>query len=442
MHKHLQRTLQNHPLLKAAKRIWVGFSGGVDSAVLLHALATEASLKNKLQALHIHHGLSKNADQWLKHCEQFCQDHGVAIQCEKVQLNQQGSVEQQARFARYKVFEQYVQHDDILVLGHHQDDQVETFMMRLMRGSGLTGLTAMDDERALKSGMLLRPLLEFSREQIEGYARQQQLNWIEDESNLDTSIDRNWWRQTQLPALTKRYPQARQSILKTLSVLQDEHALLNELLQPIYEEVLECINDQQHLDIEKLKSQSPNLQSQLIRMWQETTSHYPLLADKQISQLLKDFLDSREDAEPLFEWGDSEGCSKNQIRRYKNLLYIMTALPESRDYCYELDLSDPIEQHIDLPYGRLVVQADNSEQSVKPGQYQLVAYDGTLKAKPAKRPSKTLKKWFQEEQIPPWLRAHWPVLMHSGEVAAIPGLFVCEGYQNSDTGLLIQVKFE
>lgn len=435
MHKHLQKTLQSFPLLKKAKRIWVGFSGGVDSSVLLHALASEPDLKNKIQALHIHHGLSQYADDWVKHCEQICADHDIHIQTERVQLKEKGSIEQQARDARYKAFEKYIQHDDVLVLGHHQDDQVETFMMRLMRGSGLTGLTAMEDERPLKSGTLIRPLLEFSREQIEGYARQQNLKWIEDDSNQDTSMDRNWWRQTQLPELEARYPQARQSIIKTLSVLQDELSLLNELLEPIYEEV---IDDKNRLDLHGLKNQAENLQMQMIRMWQEKTGHYPLLADKQIQQLLKDFLTSREDAEPLFEWSSTDGESTNQIRRHKNLLYIMAAVPEPRDYCFELDLTEPFEQIIDLPFGQLHIQANAKSLSMKPGQYQMVPYDGTLKAKPVKRPSKTLKKIFQEAAIPPWQRAHWPVIMHEGEVASIPDMFVCEGY-DTENGLTMHL---
>lgn len=440
MQAHLQKNLQTHSLLKSANRIWVGFSGGVDSSVLLHALASEPELKNKLQALHVHHGLSANADKWATQCSEFCHKLGVTLQVEHVSLSDKGSLEQQARTARYQVFETYIQHKDVLVLGHHQDDQVETFMMRLMRGSGLTGLTVMDDERVIKNGTLLRPLLEYSREQIEHYARQQNLSWIEDESNHDTALDRNWWRQVQLPAIEQRYPQARQSILKTVSVLQDELNVLNDLLQPIYDET---VDEQQRLNLNVLSGQADNLQSQMIRMWQEKTGHYPLLANKQIQQLVKDFIDSREDAEPLFEWANAEANSHNQIRRHKNLLHIMAALPEPRDYCYELDLTEPYEQIFALPYGELSVCALANEQKtgLKPGQYQLVPYDGTLKAKALKRPSKTLKKIFQESGVPPWLRAHWPVLLHQGEVAAVPNQFVCAGYEVK-TGLDIQVKFD
>lgn len=433
----IEKPLKRHPQLKQAKRIWIGFSGGVDSTVLLHALSHEPELKNKLNALHVHHGLSKNADQWVKHCQSICDEHSVPLQIEHVTIDRQGSLEQQARHARYGIFESYVQHDDVLVLGHHQDDQVETFMMRLMRGSGLTGLTSMEEERELASGILVRPLLDFSREQIEGYARQQKLEWIEDESNNDTSFDRNWWRQQQLPQLEKRYPQARQSILKTLSVLQDELTLLNELLLPIYDEVSDS---KQRLDLKVLQNQSPSLQTQMIRMWQEKTGHYPLLADKQIKQLLKDFLHSRDDAEPLFEWTDVNGNNKNQVRRFKNKLYIMEAVPTPRDYCFEVDLTEPTEQVINLMFGKLVVEARHPQTTIKPGQYQLIPYDSALKAKPEKRPSKTLKKWFQEENIPPWLRHHWPVLMHEGEVAAVPNIFVCEGYTSS-VGLTVSVHF-
>ena len=425
MQKHLQKTLQQYPQLQNAKRIWIGFSGGVDSSVLLHALASEPHLKPKLQALHIHHGLSQHADQWVQHCEQACTAHGVALHVERVDVSEQGSLEQQARAARYDVFESYVQHDDVLVLGHHQDDQVETFMMRLMRGSGLTGLTAMEDERPLKSGLLVRPLLSFSRQQIEGYAQQQGLNWVEDESNQDTSLDRNWWRNALLPALEARYPQARQSLLKTLTVLQDELALLQDLLQPVYQEV---VDEQGCLSLSALGEQAPSLQNQIVRMWQAQRGHYPLLNDVQIQQLLNDFLNSRDDAEPLFEWQSNEANNQSghQIRRYQDRLHIMAALPEPKPFCFELDLMEPFEQTIPLPFGVLSVVA--AKEGLKPNVYELINYNGALKAKPEKRPSKTLKKWFQELGVAPWLRPHWPVLMHQGEVAAIPGLFICEGY--------------
>ncbi len=166
------------------QRVFVAYSGGLDSSVLLHGVC-KLQLDVPLFAIHIHHGLSKHADDWLQHC----------------QANGNGQVsglEQAARLARYQVFEQHLKTGDVLLMAHHQDDQIETFMMRLMRGSGLTGLTAMEMSRSVGDGHLLRPLLNNSRQQIEEYAALNNVQHVEDDSNSNTNFDRNWWRHSLL----------------------------------------------------------------------------------------------------------------------------------------------------------------------------------------------------------------------------------------------------
>ena len=396
------------------KRILVGFSGGADSSVLLHGLV-QLKLSQPIIAIHVHHGLSNNANDWQALCQSQCNELGVQLISEHALVDRDtGSLEQAARFARYEVFEKYILTGDALLLGHHQDDQIETFMMRLMRGSGMTGLTAMESERTMGHGKLLRPLLAVSREQIEAYATHFQLPFVQDESNDDLAFDRNWWRHELLPALNERYTQANQSIVKTISILQTEHRLLNDLIDPIYQEV---VDQQGRLDSNKLGRQSWSIQCQLIRKWLEQHNRYPLLADKQIKVLLADVMNARIDAEPVFKWQD------NEVRRHNGKLYVMRTLPE-------VDTSAFV-QNFDganlpkLPAGQLTWQPG---LGLKPSEYQLALYQGGLKARPINRPNKALKKWFQEFDIPPWQRPFWPVLLKNGEVVAVPGLFVCQGY--------------
>ena len=395
------------------KRILVGFSGGMDSSVLLHALSN-LNLNVPIIAIHVHHGLSSNADQWQTLCENQCEQLGVQFVSERVDVSQEGSLEQAARLARYHVFKQYILAGDALLLGHHQDDQVETFMMRLMRGSGMTGLTAMEAERPIARGMLLRPLLSVSREQIESYAHHFDLPYIDDESNDDVSFDRNWWRHELLPLLNARYPQASQSVMKTISILQTEHQLLNDLIDPIYQQV---VDKQGRLDSNKLRRQTWSIQCQLIRKWLEQHERYPLLADKQIRVLLSEVMDARVDAEPVFRWQD------NEVRRHNGKLYVMPTLPDAPPTEYMRNFTG--DTLLDLPAGHLKWQPG---LGLKPSEYQLTLYQGSLKARPINRPNKALKKWFQEFDIPPWQRAFWPVLLKNGEVVAVPGLFVCQGY--------------
>ncbi|GAA6135167.1 tRNA lysidine(34) synthetase TilS [Oceaniserpentilla sp. 4NH20-0058] len=396
------------------KRILVGFSGGMDSSVLLHAIS---QLNNSIPiiAIHIHHGLSVHADQWLSLCEQQCKQLKVHFVSERVSVPRDaGSLEQAARLARYEVFEKYIMFGDALLLGHHQDDQIETFMMRLMRGSGMTGLTAMENERSIGKGILLRPLLSVSREQIEQYANHFELSHVDDESNDDISFDRNWWRHQLLPTLNERYPQANQSIVKTISILQTEHKLLNDLIDPIYQQV---VDNQGRLDSNKLGRQSWSIQCQLIRKWLEQHNRYPLLADKQIRVLLAEVMNARIDAEPVFRWQD------NEVRRHNGKLYVMPSLPEVNTSVFLQNFNGNVNPQ--LPAGQLKWQPG---LGLKPSEYQLALYQGTLKARPINRPNKALKKWFQEFDIPPWQRPFWPVLLKNGEVVAVPGLFVCQGY--------------
>jgi tRNA(Ile)-lysidine synthase len=396
------------------KRILVGFSGGADSSVLLHALV-QLKLSQPIIALHIHHGLSANANDWQALCQAQCKALGVTFIAERATVDtDSGSLEQAARLARYDVFQKYVLAGDALLLGHHQDDQIETFMMRLMRGSGMTGLTAMESERAMGHGKLLRPLLAVNREQIDAYAAHYQLPFVQDESNDDLVFDRNWWRHEMLPVLSERYPQASQSIVKTISILQTEHRLLNDLIDPIYQEV---VDKQGRLDSNKLARQSWSIQCQLIRKWLEQHNRYPLLADKQIKVLLNDVMNARIDAEPVFRWQD------NEVRRHNGKLYVMPSLPEVDTSVFVQNFDGASVPQ--LPAGQLKWQPG---LGLKPSEYQLALYQGGLKARPINRPNKALKKWFQEFDIPPWQRPFWPVLLKNGEVVAVPGLFVCQGY--------------
>lgn len=395
------------------KRLIVGFSGGMDSSVLLHGL-TELELSIPILAIHVHHGLSPNADQWLQLCQQQCANLGVEFICEKVSVHSSGSLEQAARLARYEVFEKHILAGDALLLGHHQDDQVETFMMRLMRGSGMTGLTAMETERPLGKGLLLRPLLSVSRETIQDYAQYFNLPHVDDESNDDLSFDRNWWRHHLLPQLNERYPQANQSVVKTINILQTEHKLLNDLIDPIYQDV---VDKQGRMDGNKLSRQTWSIQCQLVRKWLEQQNRYPLLADKQIRVLLDDVMHARVDAEPVFRW------QENEVRRHNGKLYVMPCLPELDTQELLLDFNGELSPQ--LPAGQLRWQPG---LGLKPNEYQLTLYQGSLKARPINRPNKALKKWFQEFDVPPWQRAFWPILLKNGEVVAVPGLFVCQGY--------------
>ena len=174
----------------------VAFSGGLDSTVLLHLLAHLAKTQSlpALSAIYVHHGLQAAADAWPQHCQSVCDALGVPLQVVHVQVQPGASLERAARDARYGAFVEATQTNEVLLTAQHRDDQAETLLFRLMRGAGVRGLAGMPRERALGRGHLLRPLLDVSRAELEAYAAEQQLHWIEDPSNQDCQFSRNYLR--------------------------------------------------------------------------------------------------------------------------------------------------------------------------------------------------------------------------------------------------------
>ncbi len=220
------RTLQQH---LGEPRWLVAFSGGLDSSALLIALSryvTAVDVAPPLLALHIHHGLSAQADVWEAHCLAVCKKLHMPCQVQRVSVVCGGQgVEAAAREARYAVFERALQEGGRLFVGHHQDDQVETFFLRLMRGAGVHGLAGMPQERRLGSGRLVRPLLGMTRADLRAYVVAAGVEWIEDASNADTHYDRNYLRQCVLPLLEQRWPGYRAPVTRAMTLLAEREAL-------------------------------------------------------------------------------------------------------------------------------------------------------------------------------------------------------------------------
>ncbi|MED7670471.1 tRNA lysidine(34) synthetase TilS [Pseudomonas moraviensis subsp. stanleyae] len=211
----------------------IAFSGGLDSTVLLHLLATLAKTQSlpALSAVHIHHGLQAAADAWPQHCQAVCDALGVPLRVERVNVKAGASLERAARDARYAVFSSLTQPNDVLLTGQHRDDQAETLLFRLLRGAGVRGLCAMPQQRPVGQGTLVRPLLDVSRAELESYAQAHQLRWIEDPSNQDRQFSRNYLRHQVMPVLTERWPQAQASMARTAAHLREAQGLLDELAQ-------------------------------------------------------------------------------------------------------------------------------------------------------------------------------------------------------------------
>jgi tRNA(Ile)-lysidine synthase len=196
--------------------------------VLLHVLVG-LGFGNRLRALHVNHGLSPNAARWVDACVAYCDGLGVplAVESVAVELNSGSGLEAAARTARYAAFAACG--CDVLLLGHHRDDQAETLLFNLLRGAGVAGAAAMPEERHYGGLRILRPLLACSRDEVEAYARDKGLAWSEDESNGDTALTRNFLRHEVMPLVTARFPGAGANLARAAGHFGDAAALLAEL---------------------------------------------------------------------------------------------------------------------------------------------------------------------------------------------------------------------
>lgn len=292
----LAETLQN---LTARTHFVVGYSGGVDSHVLLHAMASlrKSHPEWALRAIYIHHGISAHADTWQTHCEKICRELNVSLTVYRisVDLSSQEGVEGEARKKRYEKFSEALEDNECLLMAHHQDDQAETLLLQLIRGAGIAGLSAMPAIKPLGKGELLRPFLSMTRDELIDYAKQEHLEWIEDDTNHDLQFARNYLRKTIFPLLKKRWP----SVAKTLSRSAEHCANAQKLINELTEKDYEMARESDQLSVNKLRNLTEERQKNVLRYWiQQKALRLP--TEKQLRIIVQDFLWSAKDANPLF----------------------------------------------------------------------------------------------------------------------------------------------
>jgi tRNA(Ile)-lysidine synthase len=415
-------------LLKESQQLVVAYSGGVDSHVLLHALATlRQQHPFSLSAIHIHHGLSDNADLWQEHCAAVCEQLAVPLQSAKIELKKQPrqSLEALAREARYAKLQTLAPNHSIILLGQHQDDQLETVLLQLKRGAGPKGLAAMarqwqvstdKNSETGKSVNYFRPLLDITQAQILNYAQQHNLQWQEDESNQDTDFERNFLRQQVLPTLTDRWPQFAKSVSRSASLCAEQQALLDELSQ---EKLLGIQTPDNTLSIDKLSKLSETWQRQLVRLWL-AQQNIPSPSQAVLAQLNKELFAANDDANPIIQWQNW------QFRRFDQQLYVVSISGDLTgthiDWHGEPRIELPQELGC-LSFSTMTTTGQEGHVCIldpKAGQISLRFGGYADKIKPrGERQSKPLKQWFKFWKTPPWQRDKVAIVMQNERVQAL-----------------------
>ncbi|MDT8402969.1 tRNA lysidine(34) synthetase TilS [Sulfuriflexus sp.] len=422
----LQTCLATQPSsVHAPQRFIVAYSGGLDSHCLLHLLSRcRAQLAVGIEAVHVHHGLQPQADRWVEHCRQVCRQLDIPLTVLQVEARaaRGESPEAAARQARYAALQEIIKAGDILLTAQHRDDQAETLLLQLFRGSGSRGQAAMPWQRAFGAGAHWRPLLEVGRDELREYAEHQQLHWVDDPSNLDTCIDRNYLRHEVMPVLQQRWP-AIQDTLGRVASQQAENEGLLEALAAL--DMQGLVGTGQSLSLPGLAALDAARQRNVLRHWLRQQG-LALPSRRKLLQVQHDMLGAAQDRNPHLEWSGVE------LRRYRGRLYAMPPLRRvATDWCRDWNLQEKVV----LPWsGQLSSQpavGEGLRADIRdtPARIQLRLRQGGERCRPAGRDRHhSLKKLFQEAGIPPWQRQRIPLVFVGDELAAVPGLCVCEPF--------------
>ncbi|MEZ9710350.1 tRNA lysidine(34) synthetase TilS [Vibrio breoganii] len=419
----------NACLIEDSSRLVLALSGGLDSRVMLECLS-HYQLQNpqlEVRAVHVHHGLSDNADHWLEQCKTWCEEARIPFYAEfaNLDIHSKQSLEAQAREARYALLSQHLSKNDLLLTAQHADDQLETMLLALKRGSGPKGLAAMGVKSVFGEAVLVRPFLSLKREALEDFAKQQNLDWVEDESNQDTQFDRNFLRHQVIPALSRRWPEIQANAVRSAQLCFEQEQLLDELLEQQYQSVL---NADDSLNTESLCGLSESIRNRLLRRW-FAQSGLPMPGKKQLGLIYREVINASQDANPKLIIG------KVSVRRFQKSLFLVDQSKEASYWQSAIVIDTALELPNDLGLVGVSIHSDIGLPVRAPEQGEKVWIQfnpGGLTAHPDERSgSRKLKKLFQEYQIPPWKRSQTPILMYNEEVVAVGDSFVCRGYTGS-----------
>ena len=433
-------------LLSSQTKVCIAFSGGCESSVLLQLLVelfTRHKQVDRLRALHINHNLQPASAEWAQHCRRECRSLGlplrvVTVDGDKILNRVGGSLENAARNARYAVFEAQLRKDETLLQAHHADDQIETMLFRLIRGSGPGGLSGIPQKRKLGRGYLLRPLLSFTRASIEGRARSLDLNWIDDPSNQVTDHDRNYLRQQVVPQLRARWPSLHAGFRRTQGWLLDAVACSRALAET---DLISCSSHNWLLDVEAISQlPAPRQRNLVFYCCEKYALEHGLPPPDYISvnRIINEVLPARRSSDPVVRW--PKGKPQVQVRRYDGHLYLLPVLAAASA---ELQWTGKRVLKLGGGRGQLKLKRVSDKGFPWSGAPLTVRFNvAGLKIKRADRPTRTLGRLCQELRIPPWERPDLPLLFEGDCLLSVADLMIPENAFHDKKDKLYQLEWQ
>ena len=417
--------LQRSLAATETRQLAVAFSGGLDSSVLLHLLSRcRRARELGLRALHVDHGLHPDASRWAEHCVEFAGSLALPIRVLRVAVERNGGLglEAAAREARYGALTGALEQGEWLATAQHQDDQAETLLLRLLRGSGSRGLAAMRATRPLGHAVLWRPLLGWPRAELQRYADEHQLIWIEDPANADPRHDRSWLRQEILPRIRQRWPAASDAIAASAALLADEADRLDDASAGT---LAELIDNDRSLPLDALRAMGAAERASTLRLWLRQWGADPL--PRHLHAVLdRDLLGAAEDASPILRWGNY------RLRRYRNILSLAPAAETLSAIRSDAAGTTPLvawdgSSSLDGALGgRLRIEPQWTGPALMVG----LRCGGERMRLPGRQHSHSLKKLLQSLGVPPWERQRLPLIWSTqGELLAVGDRLISETMQ-------------
>ena len=414
------------PALDPGTSILAGFSGGLDSSVLLHRLSEVSAADGvSLRAVHIHHGLSASSDAWAHHCQQFCDSLDIALTIIRVHvaLDSGHGPEASARDARYKAFESVLREGEWLALAHHRDDQAETVLLRLLRASASEGLASMQPTRRFASGLIWRPLLDVPRSQLHEYATRHGLRWIDDPSNDELHLDRNFLRHRILPTLQERWPHAGAALARSAALLSEDADLLRAEADKRLAQVQST--EASTLSVAALMGYDAAWRPRILRRWLSTLA-LPSPPGDAFAIIESQLLLSRPDAEPEYHW------TGVVLRRWRDLLHVerkRAGFPDDWQSTWhgDGDFLLPTGDRLRLVSIAMATPAASAGHGIESGAtsptntprqggFIVRARRGGERIQlPDRKHSHALKKMLQQLGVPPWERERLPLVFSADE---------------------------